>query len=225
MKLKLPPALVKLAYKVFDVEASAETASAGGRMIEYAFVIEKLARHTPGKLLDVGCTARMNPIPATLAGLGWEVWGLDLREFKFRHPNFHFVSDDISSTSFEDGFFDAVSTLEHLGLSGRYGVTEENLDKDAMAVREIQLITKQGGTFLATVPFASNARIIKPFQRVYDRPDLESLFSDWVVRDKVCYELANNGYWAKLDGENEGKVENRDGDSAVALLELANREK
>ena len=76
-------------------------------MIEYSFVIGKLVSRDKGKVLDVGCVARLNPLPATLASIGWEVYGIDMRQFKFRFPNFHFVPGDITSTDFPDGFFDA----------------------------------------------------------------------------------------------------------------------
>jgi len=124
-KLKVTPKLVRLAYHFFDVEASAETAVPDSRMIEYAFIIGKLSLLPKGKVLDVGCTARLNYLPVALASLGWEVWGIDLREFKFKHPNFHFVEGDIRKTGFPDNSFHAVyalSTLEYIGLSGRYGV-------------------------------------------------------------------------------------------------------
>jgi len=223
MKLKLSSKLIKTAYKIFDVEASAETAVAEGRIIEYAFVIQKLSQLPKGKLLDVGCTARLNHIPATMTALGWEVWGLDLREFKFRHPNFNFVSEDITNTTFKDGFFDAIcaiSTLEHLGLSGRYGVTEEDLNKDTKAIREISRILRPGGTLVCTMPFARKARVIKPLQKVYDKTNLEDLFVNWVVNDMIYYELGNDGYWVQLAHGSEYRVRNSDGDSAIVLLEL-----
>lgn len=40
-KFKLPYGLVRLVYHFVDVEASGETASPDGRIIEYAFVIRK----------------------------------------------------------------------------------------------------------------------------------------------------------------------------------------
>jgi len=126
-KLKLSPGWLKFAYRFLDVEASAEAALPDGRMIEYSFVIGKLVSLAKGRLLDVGCVARLNLVPATIASLGWEVYGIDVRQFKFRFPNFHFVLGDITKTDFPDSFFDAVSavsTLEHIGLKGRYGISE-----------------------------------------------------------------------------------------------------
>ena len=52
-KLKLSPRVIKFAYRFFDVEASAEAAPPDGRIIEYSFVIQKLAQAPHGKVLDV----------------------------------------------------------------------------------------------------------------------------------------------------------------------------
>jgi SAM-dependent methyltransferase len=222
-KLKLTPRLVRLAYRFIDVEASAEAAPPDGRIIEYAFAIEKLIVLGAGKTLDVGCTARLNYLPPTLCSLGWEVWGIDLREFKFRHSNFHFVLGDIRKTDFPDNFFDAVyavSTLEHIGLSGRYGITKKDTGGDARAVEETARILRPGGRLICTVPWGRQARIISPLQRIYDQPGLESLFEHWVKKDERWYGQGDDGCWTALSHQDALKVENPQGDTALALLEL-----
>ena len=222
-KLKLTPKLIRLAYRFIDVEASAETAPPDERIIEYAFVIEKLASIPIGKVLDVGCTARLNYLPPALASLGWEVWGIDLREFKFKHPNFHLVLGDIRKTDFPDNYFDAVyavSTIEHIGLSGRYGVTKEDPEGDTKTIKEIARILRPGGILLCTVPYGREARIIKSLQRIYDKPSLERLFYNWTKKDEVWYCREDDGCWTPLSDKDAVKVENPDGESALALLEL-----
>lgn len=227
-KLRLTPRLIKVAYKFFDVEASGEAAPLDERTIEYSFVVGKLASLPAGKVLDVGCTARLNYLPAALASLGWEVWGIDRREFKFRHPNFHFVSGDIRNMDFPDNFFSAayaVSTLEHIGLSGRYGVTKEDLEGDAKAVKEIARILSPDGVLLCTVPYGAVAKIIKPLQRVYDQPSLERVFGNWTKKDEVYYHQDSDGYWVSLPPEGAAKTNNATGRSVLALLELVQSSK
>jgi 2-polyprenyl-3-methyl-5-hydroxy-6-metoxy-1,4-benzoquinol methylase len=85
-KLKLSSRLVRLAYTLVDVEASGTAAAPSPRIVEYAFVIQKLASLTPGRVLDVGCAARVNYLPAALASLGWQVTGIDIRPFEFEYP-------------------------------------------------------------------------------------------------------------------------------------------
>jgi SAM-dependent methyltransferase len=222
-KLKLGPKLTRFAYRIIDIEASAETAPPHERIIEYAFVIQKLHTIPVGKVLDVGCTARFNYLPVALTSLGWEVWGLDLREFKFKHPNFHLVLGDIRKTNFPDNFFDAVyavSTLEHIGLSGRYGVTKNDPDGDTRALEEIARILRPGGMLLCTVPYAREARVLKSLQRIYDQPALARLFSNWTKKDQAWYCREDDGYWTPLSDKAAAKVENRDGESALTMLEL-----
>ncbi len=153
-RLKLSPKLIRFAYHFVDLEASGEKDRLTTRVIEYSFAIQKLGSSQGGKLLDIGCTSRWNLLPATLVGLGWEVYGIDIRELKFRHPNFHFVCEDIRNTSFPDNFFDcvcAISTIEHIGLSGRFGVAKEDPKGDVKAIKEVERIIRPGGTFLVTV--------------------------------------------------------------------------
>jgi len=220
-KLKLSPSWVRFAYRFVDIEASAETAPPDGRMIEYSFVIGKLASLTKGRLLDVGCVARLNPVPATLASIGWEVYGIDLRQFRFRFPNFHFVLGDITKTDFPDSFFDAVSavsTLEHIGLRGRYGISKGDPEGDAQAVREIGRILRPGGRLLATLPYGKEKRQTT-LNQVYNHHSLEELFSNWEIKEKVFYSQDSDGFWIPVDEEKVlGLEKNKE---AIALLELA----
>ena len=190
-------------------------------MIEYSFVIGKLASLDKGKMLDVGCVARLNPVPGTLASIGWEVYGIDMRQFKFRFPNFHFVLGDITKTDFPDNFFDAVSavsTLEHIGLKGRYGISQGDSEGDARAVREIRRILRGGGRLLATLPCGPEAGQTA-LNRVYSCDSLQELFPDWEIKDKVFYNQDSEGFWVPVTEEEvRGMERNKE---AIALLELA----
>lgn len=218
-KLKLSPSLLKFAYRFLDVEASGEAAPPDGRIIEYSFVITKLAALEKGRVLDVGCVARLNLLPATLASLGWEVYGIDQREFKFRFPNFHFVLGDITSTDFPDGFFDAVyavSTLEHIGLRGRYGISNYDPEGDTKAVREIRRILRGGGRLIVTLPCGKEKKQTA-LNRVYDPKSLKELFSNWEIKEKIFYTQDNEGFWIPVVEEKVGQSRKE----ALALLELA----
>jgi len=220
-KIKLSPRWVRFAYRFLDVEASAETALPDGRMIEYSFVIGKLVSLAKGRLLDVGCVARLNLVPATIASLGWEVYGIDVRQFKFIFPNFHFVLGDITKTDFPDSFFDAVSavsTLEHIGLKGRYGISKGDPEGDAQAVREIRRILRRGGRLLVTLPYGKEKRQTN-LNRVYNHDSLHELFSNWEIKEKVFYSQDSEGFWIPVVEEETWRVaKNKE---AIALLELA----
>ena len=203
------------------MEASGEAAPPDGRMIEYSFVIGKLASLARGKVLDVGCVARLNFLPATLASIGWEVYGIDVRQFKFKFPNFYFVLGDITKTDFPDNFFDAVSavsTLEHIGLGGRYGISKDDPEGDARAVREIRRILRRDGRLLVTLPCGKEARQTT-FNRVYSRDSLEELFANWEIKDKAFYTQDNEGFWVPVAEEEVWELERSK--EAIVLLELA----
>jgi SAM-dependent methyltransferase len=221
-KLKLPGSLIRFAYHFVDVEASGEAAPPDGRIIEYSFVIGRLGQMKPGKVLDVGCTARLNFLPTALASLGWEVWGIDQREWKFKFPDFHFIQGDIRHTDLPEGFLDAVyalSTLEHIGLSGRYGITKNDPEGDFKAVSEIARILGKGGKFLVTIPYNKRYKVVKSQKRIYDEEGLQKLFSGWKIEGKILYAQDSGGFWTLVSEEQVQSM--RENKEAIALLELA----
>lgn len=152
------------------------------RVADYSFVHQNvgIGLNGKGRILDVGCY--VTKLVIELASLGYEVYGIDGREYPLKHPNFTFVQGDICRTSFPDDFFDAVtavSTIEHIGL-GRYEDPTYS-DGDKKAVKEIKRILKPGGKAIITVPFGKRTIVYRkkiPLHRVYDSQALTDLFSD-----------------------------------------------
>lgn len=199
-----------------------ETGLLNSRIIEYPYIFQKLDGLERGKILDVGCTDGGNILAPTLAALGWTVYGIDIRRFKLEHPNFHFVQEDIRATSFPDGFFDCVyaaSTLEHIGLAGRYGEDSNDPDGDLRAAREIRRILRPGGLFLLTVPYGRGG-VVKPMERIYSRSRLAMLTDGWSVRDRAFFQIDDGGTWHEVTEEVAAQTPTPGG-VAVALLELA----
>ncbi len=195
------------------------------RMVEYPFIFREL-RLTSGRVLDVGCTSPYNIIPIILADKGLEVHGIDGREFRIHHPNFKFHRGDIRKTGFPDSYFDcviAVSTIEHIGLVGRYD-SHLDLEGDKDAIQEIYRILKVGGNLILTVPFGK-AKIVMPFHRIYDGKGLQKLTAGLTILKKEFYIKNNNGYWVKSE---EGEAETIDGsltqENPVACMNLLKSE-
>jgi SAM-dependent methyltransferase len=226
VKLETLRSLYRIAYRMagwfIDLDAI-EYGLLNSRLIEYPFVLKRLVAHVPGRLLDIGCTDNANFLAPTLADLGWQVYGIDVRAFKLTHPNFNFILGDIRSTDFPDSFFDyayAISTLEHIGLAGRYGVTSDDSDGDSKAVQEVRRVLKSGGIFLVTVPYGVGG-IVRPSERVYDRTRLQRLVRGWSIRRATYYFLDNDGAWHEVSEEIAGRTKTPGG-VCVALLELVN---
>ncbi len=191
MKLKLTPGILKLAYKFIDVESLGESSVLDGRTIEYGFAISKLARLPVGRLLDVGCVARVNPVVSTMCELGWKVDGIDIRDYKYSHPNFTFIKGDITENPpLDSSYYDtvtAISTFEHIGVRGRYGIRSNDGLGIFKAVAQIRKILNTNGVLIATLPIGS---VFKDSQlgKEYTPSMVEQIFTrweNWTVRDLV----------------------------------------
>ena len=190
------------------------------RMVEYAFVLREL-NATSGRVLDVGCTSPYNVIPLILADQNLEVWGIDVRRFKVRHPNFRFCLGDITHTTFPDSYFDriiAVSTIEHIGLRGRYTSKGDSIG-DRRAMLEIARILKKNGSVLVTVPFG-RSKTADASHRVYDALKLRELVRGLVVSKEEYYVKDKSGYWLQCDSANAESIDASGGEYPVACLKL-----
>ncbi len=225
LDLETMRAMYRAAYRVaglfLNLDA-VESAVLNSRLIEYPFVVQKLNGLTPGLALDVGCADAGNVVAPILASLGWQVYGVDIREFRLAHEGFQFVRTDVAKgTPFPDGFFDcayAVSSIEHFGLAGRYGIREEDPQADFKAVSEIWRVLKPGSPFLLTIPYGTGG-IVRPAERVYDRSRLARLHDGWETADQAYWRLDGSGAWHQVSAQEAGATRTPGG-VAVALLEL-----
>ena len=120
------------------------------RIIELPFVFSELPGDGRGhKLLEFGCTR--STLALSLASLGFEVTGVDLRPWDVEHPNFHFRQGnllDLDLPTFD--FITSVSVIEHVGL-GAYRERRDEGDLTAVLRRLAQLLTPDGRAII-TVP-------------------------------------------------------------------------
>ena len=194
------------------------------RYLEYPFVLRNLELEGGRKILDVGCVG--SPFPIILASLGYRTYGIDIREYRLQYPNFHFIKEDIRHTSFPDYFFEritAVSTIEHIGIAGRYG-SDEDSDGDKKAVKEMRRILKRNGKIFITVPYGE-AKIIRPFHRVYDQKLLQELLHGLIV-EKEEYYIKKNNTWLSTSKSKAEKVKSTEVErtKAFACLKISKQE-
>jgi SAM-dependent methyltransferase len=174
---------MEILTKVFPEYFAKEPLKPTDRYIEYPFVIRNLPG-VPAKVLDVGCAGSLFPL--LLASFGYATSAIDIREYSIvkylQYNNFNFFQEDITKAHFPDAYFDVVtsiSTVEHIGLSGRYGSVED-LDADKKAVSAMIRVVKPGGVILLTVPFGV-AKIDKPHCRIYDSKWIKELTQGLVI--------------------------------------------
>ncbi len=182
-----PPDVVR--YQPGGVELSVMTE----RSVEVPFVIATVtALGAQGaSVLDVGCAESL--VPFELASLGYDVTGIDLREYPLEHPNLTTLATPLEDWD-TDATFDVVvclSSIEHFGL-GTYGeaVADDRLDHAAMKSLLERVAPK--GLLVMTIPYGETDET--PVQRMYTRDDIDRLLTGWTIDTFVVAEPAAQGW-------------------------------
>jgi SAM-dependent methyltransferase len=162
----------------------------GDRDIEWSFVASRMPTGS-GEVLDFGCGSGTLTIHA--AQRGYHVTALDLEPqvFPWIYPNVQAICGDLLKLDLPSRHFDLIlncSSIEHVGLPGRYGNTSDETDDDLVAMRKLRTLLKGSGKMLLTIPCGKDAVVI-PWHRVYGANKLPQLLKG--------YEVVEECYWAK----------------------------
>ena len=182
----------------------------GDREIEWSWIASRVPAG-PGVALDFG------PGPGSYLGLiaanrGFSVTALDLESISWpyeRHGLTLLQGDVLDPTlPLDDGAFDLVlncSSIEHVGIAGRFQITEARIDGDLEAMGRLRRMMKPEATMLLTIPVGRDA-VVAPWHRVYGAERLPRLLDGFMVEERE--------YWVK-DGSNRWTVD----DEPAALTE------
>lgn len=184
------------------------------RIVEYTQICQWI--RSKGKVLDVGCVS--SRLPIQLAGLGYEVHGVDTRNYPFKHPNFYFYKVDIFkwSPTMTFDIIILVSALEHFGLGGYGDLVLPEADRRAVA--QVSKWLRRGGQLLVTVPFGKPEVTKK--HRIYDIGRLKYLFSDFKWVQQRFFERVE-GAWVQSSAEKlKNVVSSTLPPNGVAILDL-----
>ena len=208
--------------RLFPADFQSEPLKPTDRYIEYPFAIRNLPS-LGSTVLDVGCAGSFFPL--LLAAFGYDTYAIDLREYaiinRLTIDNFHFIQGDIRRTDFPDNFFDAItaiSTVEHISLSGRYGA-DEDPEGDRHALREMTRILKPGGCILLTIPFGQ-AQVFRPWSRIYDSSLMRALVNGLVIDIEEYYVQDSQDDWHISSGDQAEQVPAQPDRYALCLLKL-----
>ena len=167
----------------------------GDRHVEMAWISAHLPDN-PGAVLDFGCGEA--PLGLTAAMKGGEVTGFDLQQVHLPYvtASLRVQTGDILDFDFGDAHFDVVincSSIEHVGLAGRYGNLDVP-DGDFIAMQRMRrLLRAPTGIMLLTVPVGQDA-VFSPLHRVYGARRLNLLLRG--------FRVAKEEFWTKRPGLN-----------------------
>lgn len=166
----------------------------GDRDIEYSWIAAHIPEG-PGEAFEFGCGASWMGLLAARRGLSVTAVDLNPSGWLYTHPGLRFVHGDIFSLDLPVSFYDLIincSTIEHVGLAGRYGVTQAREDGDLDAMMILWRTLKPGKTMLLTLPIGRD-RVFAPFHRVYG--------SDRLKRILNGFDVVKREFWRK-DAQN-----------------------
>jgi len=174
----------------------------GDRDIEWSWVASGMPQG-PGEALDLGSGG--SHLRLIAAYKGFNVTAVDLEEVScpYVHPRLRFIQGDILKLPLPREGIDLVincSTVEHVGLAGRYGVTEDRPDGDLETIARLKELMKPGGVMLLTIPVGQDA-VFAPLCRVYGAQRLSKLLEGYAVEKEIYWVKDEQNRWVVSDKE------------------------
>jgi hypothetical protein len=182
------------------------------RVVEYAWLFDRIRSLKRGPVLDAGSVLNHRPIldawrsanlpPVSIVTLGYEGHAEVSDDVRYEFA-------DLRRLPYRDEWFPTVislSTLEHVGLDNTVygaaaGAASRGADANAEALKalaELQRVTARGGAVLVSVPYG--ARSNRGWFRIFDADDLSRLMSlpGW-ARQQVRYFHQTRDGWRECD--------------------------
>jgi len=197
---------------------------AGDRDVEWSWIAGNLP-DKPGDVLDFGPSSSTCGLIAAFRG--GQVTGLDLERppaLGYRHPRLSLQQGDILTADFGSRRFDTVincSTVEHVGLPGRYG-SPDIPDGDLKAMTCLRgLMRGPDARMLMTIPVGIDG-VFAPAHRVYGRERLPMLTAGFsIVREVYFAKLLPDRVWQEVSPEVAFAVQGSPTFYALGLFVLA----
>lgn len=192
---RLGYSLVRLGEK-FD-DTSTLTLS-GDRDLEWSWVIAN-AKGKVNRILDFGPGNSHTPIALSFVGRDVVAFDLNLPEINYGVDNIKHVIGDITSPPENLGLFDLIincSSIEHVGLPGRYGSTEVH-DGDLVGMSNLREMLIPSGEMILTIPVGIDGEF-KPFHRVYGENRLPKLLKGYeILEERYFAKTIDKNYWSE----------------------------
>jgi 2-polyprenyl-3-methyl-5-hydroxy-6-metoxy-1,4-benzoquinol methylase len=197
----------------------------GDRCIEYAFVIKNLKdlnRNRYKKILDVGCYA--SPLTTIVKELGFIVDGIDLLSSPCIYNGVNYIKNDFLLQKFSKPYDIVIlcSTIEHIGLKGRYG-SPNIKDGDLRTLKKIKKILTPNGMLILTIPYGED-KIIMPLHRVYNKNSnlLKYAYDNFQILIEEFYKNNSENIWIKCKESDVRKTIPTENNYALGLFVFKN---
>jgi SAM-dependent methyltransferase len=193
----------------------------GERWVEWSFTMARLAEG-PGTTLDFGADVGFLSLAA--AQRGHEVIALDRlpSALEYEHERVTHVEADILDRPLSERRFDQIvncSSVEHVGLSGRYRSTED-MDGDLKAMAHMRVLLAPEGRMILTIPVGQDA-ICRPQHRIYGEQRLPRLLEGYRSEEEQYWHKPPKGdRWVQTDRSTALAVEGSATYYALGLLVL-----
>lgn len=190
---------------------------AGDRDVEWSFIAANIPPG-PGEALDFGPAT--SPLGLIAAQRGYKVTAVDIMPvtYHYTHDAVTFIRGDILDIQLPENHFDLVincSTVEHVGLAGRYGVTESRTDGDLEAMTRLKKLMKPDAIMLLVIPTGMDA-VFLPITRVYGEKRQPLLLEGYTIEKEIYWMKDNRNLWVSA-GKDEALEFQADAGSRNAL--------
>jgi uncharacterized protein DUF268 len=193
----------------------------GDRSIEWSFCLARLAEG-PGTTLDFGADVGFLSLAA--AQRGHEVVALDRMPsaLDYQHPRVRPVQGDILDRPLEGRRFDQIincSSVEHVGLAGRYG-SSEDANGDLTAMEIMRDLLADDGRMIMTIPVGQDL-VCAPLHRIYGHERLPRLLEGYVLHeDQYWLRAPAATAWAQVEKEDALQTQGSEWFYALGLMVL-----
>jgi SAM-dependent methyltransferase len=172
----------------------------GDRDVEYSFIAANMPSG-PGHALDFGCGPSNLSFLAARRGFRVLALDLELQNVYWSHNAVRFLQADLFGADLQANSLDLVincSAIEHVGLVGRYGVSQTRPDGDLEAMQRLLPLMKPDGMMLLTIPCGQDATFI-PVHRVYGKQRLPQLLQGYAVQKEEFWTKDSMNRWGTAD--------------------------
>jgi hypothetical protein len=193
----------------------------GDRWIEWSFCLARMA-DGPGTTLDFGADVGFLSLAA--AQRQHDVVALDRMPpaLDYRHPRVTALQADILDRPLEGRQFDQIincSSVEHVGLAGRYG-SFDDADGDLKAMAIMRDLLDADGRMIVTIPVGRDL-VCAPLHRIYGHERLPRLLEGFSVQEAQYWRRdPAASAWLEVDRDDALQTKGSEWFYALALLVL-----